>query len=855
MIANLADMDAAPVPVLPGDYAPPPGVFDELFPASGEVRPHCQKFAEHLNEVGARELAERWQEADRWIFENGMAQGVLGGGETVSRPWGLDPLPLVFSQAEWKELAAGLVQRAQVLNLLLADLYGPQLLLRRKILPPEILFGHPAFMRPVHGLSVPENRYLWIYSADLVRGSDGKWQVVADRTDAPFGAGYALENRIVVSRMLPSVFHECRVERLAGYFLAMRESLRRLAYHNRDNPRIVLLTLGPKHPGYFEDAFLARYLGYTLVEGGDLAVRDDKVTLKTLGGLLQVDVILRRMTDQHCDPLELRGDPALGISGLLQAARVGNVAIANPLGSSLVESPCFVPYLPDLCRELLSNELLLPSLPTYWGGDPEHRQYAADHAGELALRPAFRLRGRHGVGRDATDRTRENLLADLASRPARVVAQKWPEVSSAPTWSEAGLRSARVMLRTYLVATGDTYTVLPGGLVRFANDPAKMEQSVLSGEGSKDAWVLAEGPVKEVSLLRPADQPVELRRSGAELPSRVADNLFWLGRQAERLEGAARLMRTVLTRLTSEVPSGSTAELPLLLRHLADGGQIEPGFVVEGIRDLLPKIEEGLPHSVFDEQQSRSLRSIVSSIYRVASTVRDRISLDSWRIISRIDQDFAAPAQGEHLDLGDVLTKINAMLIDLAAFSGLVMESMTRTQGWRFLDIGRRLERALHTIGLVKGILFASGGQQGHVLDAVLEIADSIMTYRSRYLAQLQTAPVLDLLLTDETNPRSVAYQLAALADHVDHLPRDRTQPLRSPEQRIALTALHGIRTVTAQDLTELTDDPKRGRLGRLIAMLADHLPKLADVIRHRYLIHAGVPRELEQQRSDTHRE
>lgn len=832
--------------ILPGNYSAPSGVYDEFLTSDGQTRTNAIPFLQSLKSLSTEELTRRWQEAERWIYENGMAHGALDEGAPENRPWRLDPIPLIIQPEEWKTLSAGLIQRAQLLNQVLADLYGPQTLLARGLVPPEIINCHPAFLRPAHSVAVPNGRYLVLYAADLIRAPDGRWWITGDRTDAPFGAGYALENRLVVNRVLPGVFADCKVERLAPFFINLRETLRALAPQRRENPRIVLLTVGPKHPGYFEDAFLSRYLGYTLVEGGDLAVRSNRVMLKTLGGLLPVDVIFRRMTDQQCDPLELRGDSWMGVSGLLQAVRAGHVAVVNPLGSSLVESPSFLPYLPRLCQELTGIPLQLPALATWWCADPEAKKYVVDHHAELRLRPAFRERRRHGLSPDPRRVTsQEQWFNLLATRPELVAAQQKAELSSAPTWSPAGVRSARLTIRVYLVSNGDSYSVLPGGLVRFAENPQAFDGSILSGEGCKDTWVISDGPVKDVSLLPSSGQPVELRRTGAELPSRVADNLYWLGRQVERAEGAARLLRTTLARLSSESTATGAPELPALLRALAERGQIEPGFVVEGIRQQLPKIEIALPAGVLDEQQPGSLRSTVASMHRVASSVRDRLSIDSWRIISRMDQDFVPPARRSDNDLAGLLLKLNALLIDLSSFAGMVMESMTRTQGWRFLDIGRRLERSLHTIELVRSLALAPRANEAPALEALLETGDSVMTYRSRYMTQLQTAPVIDLMLTDETNPRSLAYQLVALAEHVDNLPRDRTQPLRSPEQRIALASLHAVRSLTLEDLQETARPNQRPKIDRVLEILAERLPRLSDVICHRYLIHAGAPRQM----------
>jgi uncharacterized circularly permuted ATP-grasp superfamily protein/uncharacterized alpha-E superfamily protein len=827
-------------------YVAPAGVYDELLDGQGNLRPAWHRFHHILARLSTAEFARRWDQSQNLLHENGIAFGAYGDSEGAARPWVLDPLPLVIAAESWQQVAAGLAQRARLLDRVLADLYGPQTLLSRRILPAEMVFRHPGFLRAYHGQRPAGNRFVPCYAADLARAPDGNWWVLADRTEAPSGVGFALENRIVVSRMLPDVFHGCQVERLATYFLALQQMLAQSAPQHRDNPRIVLLSQGPESPNFFEDAYMARYLGYTLVEGGDLAVRNGQVMLKTLGGLLPVDVVFRRPNSEFCDPLELAADASGGIVGLLQAARERTVAITNVLGAGLVESPVFMAFLPVCCQELLREDLLLPNLATWWCADPDSKRYVLDHLDGLVIRRAFRVRGQDlPFHRMLQAWPIDRLAAAIESRPHDFVAQERIDRSTAPVWSNGGIQPARIALRSYVVASGDGFEVMRGGLVRVSQSPRPLDFSILSGEGSKDAWIVSDQPVSQVSLLQMQAQTVELRRSGAELPSRVADNLYWLGRQIERSEAAARLLRTTILRLTSETECELLPELPMLLRALVEQGQIEPGYVVEGINVPLPALGQTLPGTVLDEHQAGSLRFTVTQLFRVATLVRDRISTDSWRILSRIDQQFRPWPRYAGVDLTDLLTILDQMIIDLAAFSGMVMESMTRSHIWRFLDLGRRLERALQVICLARSALEHAAELSGPVLETLLEVADSLMTYRGRYLANLQLGAVIDLLLTDDTNPRSLAYQLVLLADHVDRLPRNRTQPLLGLDQRLAMSLLHDIRMVDVPMLADLHARGQSAPLVELLTALEERLPKLSDAVNHQYLIHAGTAHQL----------
>jgi uncharacterized circularly permuted ATP-grasp superfamily protein/uncharacterized alpha-E superfamily protein len=856
---NLPQTLEPPVPAASADgYAAPAGSYDEMLGPDGEPRPHWQTFVRALGGLGLGELSRRWEEAKQLIRENGVTYDIYGDPRGLDRPWELDPVPLLISPTEARMLETGLVQRARLLEMILADVYGPQRLLQAGLLPADLIFSHPGFLRPCHGIHLPGNRHLHLYAADLGRTADGQFWVIADRGQAQAGAGYALENRIVLSRMLPDVFRECQVQRLALFFRSVRETLSAIAPHNRDNPRIVLLTPGPYSPTYFEHAYLARYLGFTLVEGGDLTVRDNRVYLKLLGGLQAVDVILRRLEDELCDPLELRGDSLLGTAGLVQAVRAGNVAIANPLGSGMLETPALMPYLPPLCRYLLGEELKMPSVPAWWCGDRAGLDKVLAHLAELVIRPAFPRAGFESIVVEQLNlEQRQSLAERIRARPRAYVGQQRPALSTTPALVSNRMEPRPMILRTFLAAADGSFVAMPGGLTRVASSGDMLVMPMAKGGGSKDTWVLSSGPVSTFSLLRPTVQPVELSRAGNDLPSRAADNLYWLGRYVERADGMVRLLRGILARLTEKSGVADAPELPVLLRALGEPGQKVPLFREQGAHGLAA-LEAELLALVFDEGRTGSLQFILSALHRVAGMVRDRLSTDTWRILRSLDLPFAGrlaeqrEGRGMHVSslndgttLSEVLALLDQLVLSLAAFGGLAMESMTRGQAWRFLDMGRRLERALHTLVLLRRTLVAVSGSEGPLLEALLEIADTSMTYRRRYRSSLHTAPVLDLLLADESNPRSLAFQLVALSDHVENLPQNSTHPRRSPEQRLMMGALMHMRLADIDVLARASDAGVRQELDTLLARLEAEVPALSDTITRDYLSHAQASRQL----------
>jgi len=830
-----------PGPIVPSrlfeGYRLPGSGRDEMVDRSGQLHPHVAPLVHSLEVLGRHELASRWENAKRAIRDNGVSYNVYGDPQGSVRPWTLDMMPLLVPQAEWTRLETALAQRGRLLNLILADIYGPQRLLHDGLIPPFLVLANPGFLRPCHGIGVPDGVHLHLHAADLARASDGAWWVLGDRTQAPSGAGYALENRIVLSRNLPEAFRDCRVQRLASFFRAERDTLTAMAPSRRDDPKVVLLTPGPRSETYFEHAYLARYLGFTLVEGGDLTVRDRHVCLKTLDGLQRVDVIFRRLDDGFCDPLELRGESTLGVTGLVEAARAGTVAIANALGSGVIETPALAAFLPALCRHLLGEELLLPSAASWWCGQPDACRYVLDHLDRLVIKRAFPPANRQPLfARALGELERRRLAEEIRAHPEAYVGQDEVTLSTSPTWVGGRLEPRQVVLRIYVAAAGASYVVMPGGLTRLAGTSEVPIVSMQRGGGSKDTWVLSEGPVSTVSLLASPGTAIRREPRGTDLPSRVADNLFWLGRHAERAEHKVRLLRSIVACLTDEDTTEDTPELLALLQVLVDLDVLPPH-----LRERMPlaALERELSF-LFKQSPHTGMRRTLFELRRIATAVRDRLSLDTWRILNQLQQDFRI--RHGRLQFDDVLAHLNHMITDLAAFSGMEMENMTRGHGWRFLDIGRRLERSLNLTRLL-GSALQVGPWPSHraVLGPLLEIADSAMTYRRRYFAQPELAPVVDLLLADATNARALAFQLAALADHMALLPRSTSAPSPTKEERL-ITRVR--QTLRAADLTALSQAGAEGRfsgLADLLGSIEADLRALSDTLTHYYFSHAEL--------------
>jgi uncharacterized circularly permuted ATP-grasp superfamily protein/uncharacterized alpha-E superfamily protein len=826
--------------------------WDEMHGADGVVRPHWEVLERALRAFGPGEMWRRWEQARQLIRQHGVTFNVYGDARGLERPWPLDPVPVLLAPEEFARLATGLAQRATLLDRLLADLYGPRRLLSEGVLPPEVVFSHPGLLRACAGIPAVGGRYLHLYAADLVRTPEGELRVLADRTQAPAGAGYALENRIVLGRVLPEAFRESQAQRLALFFRTLRETLASLAPHGRENPRIVLLTAGPHNATYFEQAFLAQYLGYPLVEGGDLAVRDGRVFLKTLGGLHPVDVILRRLNDDYCDPLELRPESLLGVPGLVQAARDGTVAIANALGSGVVQTPALIPFLPGLCRVLLREELALPSVETWWCGQPDVLAHVIDNLRDMVIKPAYPAGPTDPIFVSRLDSAEtEKLIEKMRAAPNRYVAQRRVTPSTVPVISGDELHPRSLVLRSFVVADGlDGYQTMPGALSVVGGTADDSDVSMARGARSKDTWVISDGAVSEFTMLRPPAQPVELTRGGGDLPSRVADNFFWLGRYAERAEAIARLARVVCLRLADRGGRAFASSLEPLVSALQVQAQVASGAAQPLLATRRGRVSIAEPlrivrEALFDTKHAGSLCSTGRSIDRVARSVRDRLSNDSWSVVVALVGELGdGEKSGAEEPLLVLAARLDRVIMTLTALSGITSESMTREAAWRFLDMGRRLERALNTALVVERTAAVAADDDVPLLEALLDAADSAMTYRRRYRATLQVAPVVDLLIADERNPRSIVFQLVALAEHVAALPRDPAAARRSAEERIAYEALSAFRLVDV-DVACAREGDERPAIATLLHGLVANLQALSEALSGSYLAPATISRAL----------
>jgi uncharacterized circularly permuted ATP-grasp superfamily protein/uncharacterized alpha-E superfamily protein len=842
--------------------------FDELFDPSGQPRPHWQPLIAALSAMppAARTTAARMIE--RRVRETGIAYDVFADPTKATAGWQLDLLPVIISAAEWRWLAAALTQRARLFDIVLADIYGAQNLMRQGLVPPELVFADHAYLRPARGIIPPgrpgtQGGWLQFYAADLARGADGLWRVIDNHTETLAGIGFALANRVVHTGVAGDIFKACNGVRLAPFFQAFRTALSAKA--GRDNARIVLLTPGAQHPDYFSHVYLARYLGLMLVEGPDLRTKGRNVFLKTLEGLHEIDLIIRCVDGRACDPLEL--DPAgfQGPAALLRTCRERPALVVNPVGSALAQNRGLGAYLPALCWHCLGQNLMLADAPRMWLGEAAAQRHVAQDLDGLVIRAAQEGTGRPGqaaLGRDIrtlVPAARADLLVEIGLRGATLVAEEKIGFSTAPVVDGAGLVPKPFAMRLFVAHTADGYQAMPGGLAMTVDPERAVALSAVDSQ-TRDVWVTSDSAATtHVSLWRPTLEAVRIERSQRVVQSRVADNLFWLGRYSERADWTLRVLRSGLRRLDDDNSAGAALGGGLAtglgngrraavkcLNVLLSAGSA-PAAAVDA-RPETGEIERLCRSLIAGGPGYRTVAHTCSGLYRVAHLTRDRLSLEAWQTLAKFRPEdawltsLASPTAQllEYLDDG---------LGALAAFNGLMHENMTRNFGWAFLDMGRRIERAYNLCEAILALFVPLPAPEVEAtsLNLLLELADSFITYRSRYRLDPQLALVLDLLLFDDANPRSLSFQLGMIAAHIEKLPdpaQDTGLPHPAADDRTHLQALRT--NLQLVDLESVAQDSKRHALKALMTVELQLMLKLSTAITERYFnATAEAPRRV----------
>ena len=813
-------------------YAPLPGVTDELIDAEGRPRSHWISLLETLSSLGDEGLSQHFSVAGRRIKEMGVTYRVRG--EERERQWTLSHLPLLLTETEWRTIAAGIEQRAELLNLILDDAYGRGRLVSDGVLPAAVVAGSPEYLRPMCGVQPRDKRWISFYAADIARGPDGKWWILGDRTQAPSGVGYALENRLILARTFPSLYRDMNVRRLASFFREFRNNLAAMA--SRSDPRICLLTPGPWSETYSEHVYLARYLGFLLAEGEDLVVSDGKLHVRTVAGLKRADVLWRRVDADWCDPLEGNAASRIGVPGLFETIRRGALAIANMPGAGVVESRAMMSFMPSLAKYLLGQDLLIPNVATWWCGQEAERDQIMGNFDRFAIAGAFSdhaqsLNGRSQITtQELSEDQNQKLREAIMTRGMDYVGQEIVQLSTTPMLIDGRLIPRPFTLRVFAAATTQGWVVMPGGFCRVSPQADARAISIGAGAKSADVWVLGDSPVEAATLL-PGKDETRIMRVLGNLPSRAADNLFWMGRYLERAEATLRIIRCLCNRLNEPLTDASDGRQPIerCKQLLLSWGAIQAN-------DETDRGSSAAFAAATDLAAYGSVLSLATQVKRTAAIVRERLSQDVWQLINRLERRLEDMSHNAALE-AEILESVERSLHTISALSGLMDENFNRVAGWTFIDLGRRIERAINTCRFVRQ--FTGNNPTIETLDALLEMIDCQISYRSRYVTDTTLAPTVDMAMLDPFNPRSVGFQARRIDEHLATLPVLVADGMMERPKRLAFSLRADMDSADARDL----DLPS-------MLKIEQRLMTIGDAIADRYFLEGGASMPTAQRSS-----
>ncbi len=773
----------------------------------------------------------RWsEEVERRLKENGLTYQAHTSKHLQNRQGQLDVVPYLMDEAVFDHLARGLSQRMRFFEVLLNDIYGERHLLADGSIPADLLFSNPEYLVQAHGLN-PKTPWISFLAHDLVKDKDGHWFVLGQSTRAPAGLGYVLERRLIMSRVMGYLLRRMSVKRLSGFFRTLRQFLRA---DSRDQDLSILLTPGQSVESYFEHAFLANHLDFTLAEGDDLTVRGNRLMLKTLSGLRPVSGVLRRVADEDIDPLELNGLSRQGTPGLMDVVRGNGVRMGNVPGAGLIDSPLWMGRLEGLCQKLLGEDLILKSLPALWLGDDSEREAFETLWPDVLVRHASAFPGGESfVVRDLPESERSLLKTRIASDSSSWVAWQAIELESSPVAEGVSRGQSNVVLRMYTAQSQDRRVdVMPGGLAACNQDASWAQLRPNTPEKYKDLWVMGMEPDNQLSMFAEMDAPALGSLDQSMTPSRVADAMFWLGRYVERTDAFTRLIREVLAGALDVRTERQRAALWLL------GTQ----FSIEDLNFEDPASE--IHQLTFARTAVGGLSDLIDSIMRNARATPDYLSDDAWRALVNLEQMVERIAMMKYADTGRLLDQTDAILMQLATFSGLNNDTMSRTFANRFMDIGRHLERASKTLMLLSYAFRTLKPQDINQWELLLEVTDTVMTYRRRYRTRLHPTAILDLLLLDIETPRAIGYLAARLEIQVKGLPVQQLVGRNTRLQQLAFRIHASLQMSQPDDFMTLQGSPKKPLFDSLDLMI-DHLSSLSEAITLAYFSHADVPQQL----------
>jgi uncharacterized circularly permuted ATP-grasp superfamily protein/uncharacterized alpha-E superfamily protein len=815
--------------------------YDEVLDLRGNVKPHWQALFATLEKLGMDELKSRNQEIIGKLRENGVTYNVYGSPDGLNRPWQLDPIPFLIEQQEWNQIAKGLQQRAVLLDLMLKDLYGPRNLVKDGIIPAELVFDNTGFFRPCIDIKIPGANQLTLFAADMARGPDGQMWIVDNRTQAPSGSGYTLENRVVMSKLLPELADGMYVSKLAPYFNSLQSTVSKLADKSKDAPNIVYLTPGPNNEAYFEHAYLASYLGYTLAQGDDLLVRNACVWLKSIDGLQKVDVIIRRIDDDWCDPLELREDSQLGVPGLLQAIRMGNVQVLNAPGTSALENHAFLAFMENISQYFLKEKLIMPSVATWWCGHTKELNYVNEHIDELIIKKANRkTKFRSIYGRLLSYQEKEDLKRMIAKSPHEFIAQQEVSLSTTPSLIDGNIVPRYAALRAFMVADENGYHVMQGGLTRSSPVKDRFVISNQYGGLSKDTWIVSnkrEDVQEKISL--PSFASVNKHVS---LPSRSAENLFWVGRYCERTMAVIKFMNITINVLNLDRNFGGSAKqehIKVLLQSVTHLSATYPGFLDEE-EDRFQDPYKEIIDLISNTTRPGSIASNIGSFLNAVAAVRNQWDLETWRIVDLIDNGYRELRNASSMHGNDIQKTLDSLFNNMFTFLGVIAESMPRDNSFLLLETGKLIERILSRISVIQSNFGVKNSQavENELIEATLINHHSLVNYRQIYKSHLSAEAMLDMILLEKTLPYSLVYMLDELKKNLGSLPTTTRGDRLNEAERAVLKAATLVKLADISDLCKSDSHSERQELFNLLSEVSKLISSVSTTLTNMYFSH-----------------
>ncbi|NIJ51082.1 circularly permuted type 2 ATP-grasp protein [Dyadobacter arcticus] len=815
--------------------------YDEVLDSKGVVKPHWKALFSTLEKLGIRELNSRNQEIIGKLRENGVTYNVYGTADGLNRPWQLDPIPFLIEQKEWNEITKGLQQRAVLLDLMLKDLYGPRDLVRDGIIPAELVFDNTGFFRPCIDIRLPASQQLTLFAADMARGPDGQMWIVDNRTQAPSGSGYTLENRVVMSKLLPELAQGMYVSKLAPYFNSLQNTVLRLSDKSKDAPNIVYLTPGPNNEAYFEHAYLASYLGYTLAQGDDLLVRNGCVWLKSIDGLQKVDVIIRRIDDDWCDPLELREESRLGVPGLLQAIRLGNVQVLNAPGTSVLENHAFLAFMENICQYFLNEKLIMPSVATWWCGHAKELRYVLANLDELIIKKANRkTRFRSIYGRQLSLEQKEEVKRMISLSPHEFIAQQEVSLSTTPSLIDGNIEPRYAVLRAFMVADENGYHVMQGGLTRSSAVKDRFVISNQYGGFSKDTWIVS-NKTEEIQEKIILSTPATVNKH-VSLPSRSAENLFWVGRYCERTMAIIKFMNITINVLNLDRNFGGSAKqehIKVLLQSLTHLSATYPGFLDEEEDKFLDPYKE-IIDMISNTTRPGSVSANIGAFLNAVGAVRNQWDLEIWRIVDLIDNGFHEIRNASSMNSNNIQKTLDGLFNNMFTFLGVIAESMPRDNSFLLLETGKLIERILSRISVIQSNFGVRNtlAIENELIEATLINHHLLVNYRQVYKSHLSVEAMLDMVLLEKNLPYSLAYMLDELRKNLSQLPSTTRGERLNEAEKYVLKASTLIKLANIADLSKSNFESEREELFELLSEVSKLISSVSTTLTNMYFSH-----------------